>query len=123
MNVFLWVMQILLALVMLASGALMLARSREKLADSMTWVTAFTPAQIKGLGLLKVLAAIGLVLPAATGIAPIWTPIAAVGVALLMIGAAITHLRAHELPNIVVNAVLFALAAVIAWGRFGPYAC
>ncbi|MFE5110611.1 DoxX family protein [Streptomyces sp. NPDC056663] len=39
-----------------------------------------------------------------------------------MIGAAITHARARELPNIAVNVVLFAHAAVIAWGRFGPYA-
>jgi hypothetical protein len=121
-NVFLWILQILLALIMLAGGGAMLARSREQLADAMPWVTSFTPAQLKGLGALKVLAAIGLVAPAATGIAPVWTPIAAVGVVLLMTGAAITHLRARELPNVGVNAVLFALAAVVAWGRFGPYA-
>ncbi|MFF2024593.1 DoxX family protein [Streptomyces sp. NPDC058171] len=122
MNVFLWVLQILLVLVMLAAGGSKLAQSREKLAVSMNWVNSFTPAQIRGIGVLEVLAAIGLVAPAATDIAPVWTPIAAVGVALLMIGAAITHLRARELPSIAVNAVLFVIAVVIAWGRFGPYA-
>ncbi|MFE9662823.1 DoxX family protein [Streptomyces sp. NPDC005955] len=122
MNVFLWVLQILLVLVMLAAGGSKLAQSREKLAVSMNWVNSFTPAQIRGIGVLEVLAAIGLVAPAATDLAPVWTPIAAVGVALLMIGAAITHLRARELPSIAVNAVLFVIAVVIAWGRFGPYA-
>ncbi|MGX2993007.1 DoxX family protein [Streptomyces sp. JNUCC 64] len=122
MNVFLWVLQILLALAVLAAGGFKLTQSREQLAVSMNWVNSFTPAQIKGIGVLEVLAAVGLVAPAAADIAPVWTPIAAVGVALLMIGAAITHLRARELPNVAVNAVLFAIAVVIAWGRFGPYA-
>ncbi|MER7805096.1 DoxX family protein [Streptomyces parvulus] len=122
MNVFLWVVQILLALVMLVAGGSKLAQSREKLAETMKWVNSFTPGQIRGIGMLEVLAALGLLLPAATGIAPVWTPIAAIGVALLMIGAAITHARARELPNIAVDVGLFALAVVIAWGRFGPYA-
>jgi hypothetical protein len=49
-------------------------------------------------------------------------PIAATGLALLMVGAAITHARRREPQGIAVNAVLFVLAAVVAWGRFGPYA-
>jgi hypothetical protein len=39
-----------------------------------------------------------------------------------MLGAAVTHARRKESPNIVVNIVLLALAAFVAWGRFGPYA-
>ena len=66
------------------------------------------------------LAAAGLILPAALGIAPILVPLAAVGVVLLMIGAIITHTRRDEAPSIVVNIAILALAGFVAWGRFGP---
>jgi DoxX-like family len=55
------------------------------------------------------------------GIAPWLTPLAAVGLVLLMMAAAVTHLRLGEAQVIVVNAVLLILAAVVAWARFGPY--
>jgi hypothetical protein len=55
------------------------------------------------------------------GIAPVLVPLAAVGLVLLMVGAAITHVRRKELPLVAVNVVLLALAAVVAWGRFGPF--
>lgn len=67
-------------------------------------------------------AALGLILPAVTGIATVLTPLAAVGVALIMIGAVITHARRAEWQNVGFNVVLLAVAIVIAWGRFGPYA-
>ena len=57
----------------------------------------------------------------ATGVAPILTPIAAVGLMVIMIGAAITHVRRKEPAIVPANVVLFLLAAVVAWGRFGPY--
>lgn len=47
---------------------------------------------------------------------------AATGLALVMVLAALTHLRRKEPSAIAFNAVLFIAAAVIAWGRFGPYA-
>jgi hypothetical protein len=68
---------------------------------------------------VELLAAIGLVLPAATGILPWLTPLAAAGLALVMLLAAITHLRRKEPRAVVVNAVLFALSAFVAWQRFG----
>ncbi|MFJ9367645.1 DoxX family protein [Nocardia sp. NPDC101769] len=55
------------------------------------------------------------------GIAPILTPIAAVGVAAIMALAIVTHTRRAEPSAIVVNLVLLAAAAFVAWGRFGPY--
>lgn len=68
------------------------------------------------------LIAFGLVLPAVTGIAPVLTPLAALGIALLMAGAVVVHARRAETQVIVVNLVLLVLAAVVVWGRFGPYA-
>jgi hypothetical protein len=38
-----------------------------------------------------------------------------------MIGALVTHARRREFPNVAVTVLLAAMAAVVAWGRFGPY--
>ncbi|MEV6737146.1 DoxX family protein [Streptomyces sp. NPDC051104] len=124
MNVALWVVAALLALVFLGAGAAKLAQPKEKLtaSPSMGWAEAFSPGAIKAIGLVEVLAAMGLVLPAAVDMAPSLVPLAASGLALTMSGAAITHGRRGETQSIVVNAVLFALAVFVAWGRFGPHA-
>nr|WP_256356359.1 DoxX family protein [Streptomyces sp. PKU-EA00015] len=63
-----------------------------------------------------------MILPAATGVAPVLTPLAATGTALIMIGAVVTHARGKEWSQIGPGVVLLAIAGVIAWGRFGPYA-
>jgi DoxX-like protein len=118
-NVALWIGAGLLALVSLAGGAVLLAQPKEKLAASgFGWVENFDTGAVKAIGTLKVLAAVGLILPAVLDIAPVLVPAAAVGWVLLMIGAMITHLRRHEAGSIVVNAALLALAAFVAWGRF-----
>ncbi len=122
MNIALWVVQILLAVAFLGSGLMKLTQPKEKIATSMAWAADFSPTAIKLIGLVEILGALGLVLPAVTGIAPILTPLAAVGLALVMVGAAITHARRGETQMIAVNVVLLLLAAFVAWGRFGPYA-
>ena len=66
------------------------------------------------------LAAVGLILPAALGIAPVLVPLAAVGVVVLMVGAMITHLHRNEVVPIVMNVIFFAMAAFVTWGRFAP---
>ena len=67
-----------------------------------------------------VLAAVGLILPAALDIAPVLVPLAAVGAVLLFVGAVITRLRRGEKVTIVADLVYLAMAAFVAWGRFGP---
>ena len=74
---------------------------------------------VKGIGALEVLGAVGLVLPAVTGIAPILSPLAAVGLALVMAAAAVVHVRRKETP--VPPIVLGVLALAVAVLRFGPY--
>lgn len=123
MNTALWTATWLLATVMLAPGAMKLTKPKDQLlAAGMGTLEPFTPTAIKLLGALEVAAAIGLILPALTGIAPILVPLAAVGVALLMIGAMIAVARRGEHHMIALNAVLMLMAAGVAWGRFGPYA-
>lgn len=121
MNALLWVLQVLLALVFLPAGGLKLAMPKERLRERLAWVESVSDATLKFIGAVEVLGALGLVLPAATGIAPILTPIAAVGLAIIMVLAAALHIRRGEYSAVVANAVLFAIAVVIAWGRFGPY--
>jgi uncharacterized membrane protein YphA (DoxX/SURF4 family) len=122
MNVFLWVLAGVLAVVFLGGGAMKLARTKPQLASAgQGWVEPFPTGTIKLIGVLEVVAAVGLILPAALKIVPILTPIAAVGLILVMAGAVVIHGRRHEIPNVAVNIVLAVLAAVVAWGRFGPY--
>ncbi|MFG2004142.1 MFS transporter [Spirillospora sp. NPDC048911] len=98
-----------------------LIQSKEKLvASGMGAVENFSPGAIKTIGTLELLAAVGLILPAAFDIAPVLVPLAAVGLVSLMVGAMFVHLRRHEAQGIVVTLTLFALAAFVAWGRFGP---
>ena len=118
MNVVLWIVAGVLASLFLGGGLTKLGRPKEKLAATMAWVEDFTPGMVKLIGSLEVAAAVGLILPAVTGIAPVIVPLAAVGLVALMIGAAVTHARRKETPMIGVNAVLAVLAAFVAVGRF-----
>jgi len=118
-NIALWIVTALLALAFAAAGALKLSQSKEKLAASgMGWTDDYSPTMIKTIGAVELLAAIGLVLPALTGIAPILVPLAATGLVIVMIGAILTHARRNELQAIGINAALLALAAFVAVGRF-----
>lgn len=121
MNIALWIIAGLLAVGCLTGGAMKLIQPKEKLAASgWGWVEDFSAGTVKAIGALEVLAAVGLILPAALDIAPVLVPLAAVGLVLLMVGAVITHLRRHEAQAIVVNLALLTLAVLVAWGRFGP---
>ena len=120
MSVIVWVLQVLLALAFLAAGLTKISQPRQKLATSMGWVEDFSDNGVRTIGALEVLGALGL-LPALTGVATVLVPVAAVGLALLMVGAAATRRRRGELPVIGINAVLLLLAVVVAWARFGPY--
>ena len=117
----LWVVAALLAAAFLAAGLTKLSRPKAALAAQMGWVEDFSQAAVRAIGAAEVLAALGLILPAAVGVAPILVPLAATGLAIVMIGAIVTHARRHEAQMIAANVVLLVLAAFVAWGRFGPY--
>lgn len=123
MNIALWIVAGLLALLFLGAGAMKLTQPKAKLAASgLSWTEDFSDNTVKAIGDLEALAGLGLILPAALGILPVLTPLAATGLVLVMIGAAITHVRRKEYPVIAANVVLLVAAAFVAWGRFGPYA-
>lgn len=123
MNVVLWIIAGLLAALLIPAGVMKMTQPREKLAAmGLGWTMDFSPRSVKLIGALDALGGIGVVLPPLVGIAPVLAPIAATGVMLLMVGAMVVHGRRKEYPQVVFNVVLLALALVVAWGRFGPYA-
>ncbi|WP_167104906.1 DoxX family protein [Mycobacterium sp. DL592] len=123
MNLALWIVAGVLAVMFAGAGVFKLVSTPEKLVESgMGWAADFSAPTVKLIGLLELLGAIGLVVPALVHIAPVLVPLAALGLAATMIGAAVVHARRKETPMIAVNVVLLALALFVAWGRFGPYA-
>ncbi|HLT60158.1 MAG TPA: DoxX family protein [Microlunatus sp.] len=84
------------------------------------WTADVPRPLVRTLGVLELLAAAGLVLPAVTGILPWLVPVTAGCWVLLMIGAMATHGRRGEYPLVLLNLGYLALAAFIAWGRLGP---
>ncbi|MGW0657710.1 DoxX family protein [Streptodolium elevatio] len=123
MNIALWVVAGLLAAAYAAGGSLKVVMPKEKIAAfgaSSKWVDDFGGTTVKTIGALEVLAAIGLVLPAALDIAPVLVPFAALGVVLIMAGATLTRVRRREFALMAVDLVYLALAAFVVWGRFGP---
>jgi len=117
MNTLLWVLQGLLALVFLVTGARKLLRTDAQ-TRAVPWVGNTPVVVVRAIGVLELLGAIGVVLPALTVIWPWLTPVAAVGLVGLMLGAAWVNLRARLYTPIAVNAVLLILAVVLAYGRF-----
>ena len=119
MNIVLWIVQILLALAFLMAGILKTTQPIDRLAARMQWVNSLRPPWlVRIIGVLEVLGAIGLILPAVTGILPWLTPIAAIGLVLTMIGAVMLHARRGEAAHIAPNVVLLLLAAFVVVGRF-----
>ena len=124
MNLALWIIAGVLAAVFLLAGGNKLFIPRDKLAKAPGggWVNHFSPGFIKVLGAVEIVGAIGLIVPAAVGIAPILVPLAAIGLATIMTGAAIVTSRRHEPAHALLNLTYLALIAFVAIGRFGPHA-
>jgi uncharacterized membrane protein YphA (DoxX/SURF4 family) len=122
MNLALWIIAGLLAAVFLVAGANKLFIPREKLARAPGggWVNDFSAGFVKALGAVEILGAVGLILPAALDIAPVLVPLAAVGLAAIMVGAAIVTFRRREPMHALLNLTYLALAAFVVWGRLGP---
>ncbi len=120
LSIGLWVVQALLAFAFLGSGFMKLTTPHEALGAQMRWAADAPGALILFIGAAEVFGALGLILPSITRIQPKLTPLAAAGLATVMVLASGTHLLYGELGMIAVNAVLGGLAAFVAWGRSGP---
>ena len=120
MQTTLWIVQVLLAVIFTLTGLTKLTQPRAKMAAGpMRWAADVSDAQFRLIGALEVLGAIGLILPAALGVAPMLTPLAAVGLVLIMVGAILTHVRLDEKNRLAAPVVVLGLALFVAVARFG----
>ncbi|GAA2430712.1 DoxX family protein [Actinomadura vinacea] len=119
MNLALWIAAGLLAAVALVGGITKTFVPKERLAAQHggEWTRNAGVGFVKTLGVLELLAAVGLVLPAALDIAPVMVPVTALCWILLMVGAMVTHGRLGQFKLVMVNSVYLLLAAFIVGGH------
>ncbi|QHC65535.1 DoxX family protein [Rathayibacter sp. VKM Ac-2759] len=104
----------LAAAVFLAAGLTKLVRPIPALkAAGMGWVDDVPALSVRLIALAEVLGAIGLIVPMATGIAPILSPIAGLALAVVMVGAVIVHARLKEPLGLQIGLTVLALAAAV----------
>ncbi|MEV6300533.1 DoxX family protein [Actinoplanes sp. NPDC051861] len=121
MNLALWILAGALALAFTAGGASLLLMPKERyraVGPSQRWVDDFGDVHLKIIGAIKIVGCLGLILPAATGVAPVLTPLAACGLMLLMSGAATTRFRRGEWKLLAGDLFYLSMFALLAWGRF-----
>lgn len=115
MSTAMWIIQGFLAFAFLGAGLMKLTQSPDDLVGmGMEYAEDFSATQIKAIGAVELLGAVGVILPTAVGIAPVLAGVAAVGLVLTMIGGAFTHVRRGEYPMIAANILLGGLAAYVA---------
>ncbi|MEV0158020.1 DoxX family protein [Micromonospora sp. NPDC050686] len=122
MNIALWTTASLLALAFLGSGMTKVVKSRDAVVAVYPWAEDYSQGHIRLIGAAEVLGAVGLIVPPAVGVLSVLGPIAGAGLAVLMAGAVIVHLRRGETNNVVFPLVLLVPAAALAVLRFGPFA-
>lgn len=117
MNVVLWVLQIILGLYFISIGVIHFIVP-PGLPAPMQWMYDLPPILHYLSGTAEILGGLGLILPGVTRIQPRLVPIAALGLILVMLGAAIFHITRGEFGNIVQNIFLAALLTIVAYGRW-----
>lgn len=112
-----WVAQALLAAAFPMTGATKAFAPIAQLQAQLPWVNGALGGAVRFIGVMEILGALGLVLPAATRIMPRLTALAAAGLMTVMVLATLTHVSRGELPPIAMTLPLGALAAFVARGR------
>lgn len=118
MNTALWIIQGIIAGIFAMAGFLKSTQSKDKLLKSLPWVNDFQLPTVRFIGISELLGAIGIIVPMVIGVLPVLSPIAATGLAIIMILAFIYHIRKSEYKEVLFNAILFILLAIIAIYRF-----
>ena len=115
MNLLLWTLQILLGVFFTFHGAaaLVWAAPLRETFQKLPYPKGF----LQFIGLCELLGGLGLILPWWLGIAPVLTPLAALGLSIIMLGAMVTHVRAGETPQIAITAVMVTLLLIVAFAR------
>lgn len=117
LHISLWIVQGLLAAAFGMAGFMKLTAPIEQLAENgMSFVNDYSEGMVRFIGISELLGALGLIIPAAFRFKTFLTPLAAVGLAIIMVLATSYHIGANE--PIIGSVVFFVLTTFIAWGRF-----
>ncbi|WIX97661.1 DoxX family protein [Amycolatopsis mongoliensis] len=125
MNIALWVGQVLLAAIFALSGALKSTMSRQRMLETgQTGAAAYPLPVVRFTAICELFAVVGLILPVLLGVAPVLTGWAAVGLAVVMVGAmamhgrlAVVRRKPAEWRNVGVNGLILAVCVFVAVGR------
>lgn len=117
-NVLLWIAQILVSATLIWAASVKLVQPIELLERLWPWTGEISPVFVRLTGIVDLLGALGLILPPLFRVKPILTPVAALGIVLLMACAATFHVSRGEASQIGFNAIFALIAAFIAYGRF-----
>lgn len=119
MNVALWIVTAILIAVFASSAIVKGTQSRERAVEmGMTGVVDVSHGVMRLAAISEAVGILGLVVPYATGVMPILTPLAALGLGLIMILAARIHLGLKEPWTATGNLALLAMCLFVAWGRW-----
>ncbi|ULO07664.1 DoxX family protein [Paenibacillus sp. 19GGS1-52] len=116
MNMALWIVQGILGAGFIFSGW-MKAFQYEKAKASWHWVNEVSRGLVFFIGIVELLGVLGIIVPQATNIVPVLTPIAAIGLVIVVLFGALFHIKRKEYQEIGVNIVFLALALFVAIGR------
>ena len=119
LHITLWICQIVLAAMFLMAGFMKLTTPIDKLSETIPWAKDVSAALVRFIGASELLGALGLVLPALLRVKTWLTPLAAVGIALIMIFAIVFHVLRGEMSATGFNVIIMVLALFVAWGRYG----
>ena len=118
LRITLWALQVLLGFFFLTAGYSHALMPFDQVAQQATWMQHVPRALGRFIGFAEMAGGLGLVLPAATRIAPWLTPLAALGLATIMILAIPFHIWRGEASVTWMHALIAALALAVAWGRW-----
>jgi uncharacterized membrane protein len=117
MNILLWILQVLLGIYFTLVGVMHFIVP-PGLPAQMSWMYDLSPMLHYISGTAEILGGLGLILPSLTRIKPVLTPLAGLGLTVVMILAVFYHLQRGETANIGFNVVLALLSAFVAYGRW-----
>ena len=112
-NIALWIIQVLLALLFVFSGVMKFVMPIEEMTKQVPLPGLF----LHFIGVAEMLGGLGLILPWATRIKPVLTPLAAAGLTIIMIGATVVSAMYVSIPQAVLPFVVGILTAIVAYGR------
>ena len=118
LNIALWAAQIFLAIVFFITGAGKLFLPMGNLYALIPWTKDVNSLPVRLIGFSEIIGSIALILPSLLRIKPLLTPLAAIGIAVVMMLAIIFNISMGETSVIGINILLFLIAMFVAWGRF-----